>query len=420
MHTSATLIWVISLASILLMLFRPWRIGEVYWIAGGALILFISGLIPARRAVSALRQGVDVYLFLAGMMVLAELAREQGVFRWVAGVAASLAAGSRRRLFLLTYLSGALITTFLSNDATAVVLTPAVLAVAKRSRIPLRPYLFACALVANAASFLLPISNPANIIVFSGRVPRLSAWLSIFLVPSLGSLLITFLCLSMIFRADLQGRIEPVGPIEELSPGGKLALAGLAGAACLLIVASAFGLPLGLPACAAAVLALSAVAWKRPRIPWIVAGKVSWAVLPLVAGLFVIVEALQQAGLLALGSSGLAWISRSTRPVVQLVAGFAVALVSNAVNNLPVGLVGAAMIRNAHLWAQSASAILAHAILIGVDLGPNLSATGSLATILWLIILRREGVRISAWQFLKTGVLVMPFALAGSLLLLRK
>lgn len=418
-HLATALIWIISLASILLMLVRPWDIAEAYWIVGGALALSVSGLIPLERVEFALGQGVNVYLFLAGMMVLAELAREEGVFRWVAGFAARLASGSRRRLFLLIYLAGTAITALLSNDATAVVLTPAVLAVVRRVGVPARPYLFACALVANAASFLLPMSNPANIIVFSDRVPSLTVWLHIFLVPSIVSIVITFLCLRGIFRVDLAGGLEPAEAAERLSSGGKLALAGLAGAAGLLVAASAVCLPLGLPACAAAVLAISAVAWRRPRIPWIVARRVSWAVLALVAGLFVIVEALQLASLLRLGSSGLAWLGHAAQPGARLVAGFAVALLSNAVNNLPIGLVGAAMIQNAHAWAQSAHQILAHAILIGVDLGPNLSVTGSLATILWLIVLRREGVKVTAWQFLKIGVLVMPLALAGSLLCLR-
>jgi arsenical pump membrane protein len=62
---------------------------------------------------------------------------------------------------------------------------------------------------------------------------------------------------------------------------------------------------------------------------------------------------------------------------------------------------------------------LSHALLIGVDLGPNLSVTGSLATILWLIALRREGVEITAWEFFKVGMIAMPLALAASLLTLR-
>ena len=129
---SDLLIWFISLASILCVLLRPRDIAEAWWASGGALILVVFTLIPFSQAGSAILKGVDVYLFLAGMMILSELAREEGVFNWIAEVAATHAKGSPRRLFLLVYLAGTVVTAFLSNDATAVVLTPAVLTIVRR------------------------------------------------------------------------------------------------------------------------------------------------------------------------------------------------------------------------------------------------------------------------------------------------
>src|SRR3984885_3230116 len=126
-------VWIVSLASILCMLLRPRRIGEAYWIGGGALLLVASRLIPLRQAGHAVYEGLDVYLFLTGMMILAELAREGGVFEWVADVAARHAGNSATRLFVLIYLVGMVVTALLSNDATAVVLTPAVLAVVRKA-----------------------------------------------------------------------------------------------------------------------------------------------------------------------------------------------------------------------------------------------------------------------------------------------
>jgi di/tricarboxylate transporter len=151
------LTWVISLASIVLMLVRPRGIPEWVWIGGGAVVLVAARLLPLGGAMHAIREGVDVYLFLAGMMILAELAREEGVFDWVADIAVHHARGSASRLFLWVYLVGTVVTALLSNDATAVVLTPAVLAAVRRAKVEPRPHLLACALIANAASFLLPI-----------------------------------------------------------------------------------------------------------------------------------------------------------------------------------------------------------------------------------------------------------------------
>jgi arsenical pump membrane protein len=413
-HVSQVLIWTISLSSILCMLLRPRRIAEAYWVCGGGILLVLTRLILLPRAVHAVREGLDVYLFLAGMMILAELAREERVFDWVASVAAQHARNSPGRLFVLIYLVGALVTALLSNDATAVVLTPAVLAVVRRARVAPKPYLVACAFVANAASFVFPISNPANLVIFNQQMPPLSMWLVIFLLPSLASILLTFLCLRWVLRKELRGEMR--GDVKQipLSTEGKLALVGLGIAAVALVSSSALGLSLGAPTCCAAVSAMAVVAWRDRSIPLKIAKGVYWSVLPLVAGLFVIVEALQNAGLLRVGLMELRVLSGTATWAAKGTAAFVVALLSNGMNNLPVGLMSGAAIRH----AQEIS-VVAHAILIGVDLGPNLSVTGSLATILWLIALRREKVEITAWEFFKIGIIAMPVALVASLLVLR-
>jgi arsenical pump membrane protein len=138
------------------------------------------------------------------------------------------------------------------------------------------------------------------------------------------------------------------------------------------------------------------------------------SVLPLVAGLFVIVDALQRAGLLRLGLSGLRLLQETTTRAAGGTAALVVALLANGMNNLPVALMSGAAMR--HMGETS---VVAHAMVVGIDLGPNLSVTGSLATILWLIALRREKVEISAWQFFKIGIVAMPVALIASLLVLR-
>lgn len=407
------LIWLISLASILCMLFRPRRIAEAYWVGAGAILLVVTRLIPLHQAGHAIYEGLDVYLFLTGMMILAELAREEHVFAWVADVAARHASRSPARLFVLVYLVGIVVTALLSNDATAVVLTPAVLAVVRRADVQPKPYLLSCALIANAASFIFPISNPANLVVFGPHMPHLLDWLGIFILPSAASVVLTFFCLRWISHRALQGEyhgeLKPVG----LSIEGKLALAGLLLAGAALITSSALGLSLGAPTCGAALLAVTIVAWRDHKIPLRAAQGVSWSILPLVAGLFVIVEALRDTGLLHLALTGLQDLAQYSEWMGKFVAAFVVAVLSNGMNNLPVGLMAGAAIRH-----NQQAGIIANAILIGVDLGPNLSVTGSLATILWLIALRRENVEITAWDFLKVGIVAMPVALTGSLLLL--
>lgn len=403
-------IWFLSLAAIVCMLLRPWRIGEAVWIGAGAVLLIVVRLISPQQAAQAAAKGADVYFFLTGMMLLAELARHEGVFDWIADIAVRRAGSSASRLFLLIYATGVVVTALLSNDATAVVLTPAILAAVRRARAEPKPYLFACALIANAASFVFPISNPANLVVYGDHLPPLGSWIRIFILPSVVSIAVTYFCLRFLCRKVLASEIHiPTIPVS-LTPSGRLALGGLVVAAAVLLSASGFGVGLGIPTCAAAVASLILVSFKDRGIYKRAAVDISWSILPLVAGLFVLVEALNSAGLLRLVEGGFEWLTREPRLISYLVSSGGTALLSNAMNNLPVALAAGS--------ALQFTPQLAHAVLIGVNLGPNLSVTGSLATILWLIALRRENVEITPWQFLKTGLIVMPAALIASLIAL--
>ncbi|MGA7158343.1 MAG: SLC13 family permease [Acidobacteriaceae bacterium] len=396
--------------SILLMLLRPWGVSEVWWVSGGAVLLVGLGLVPLGLAGRAVAEGSDVYLFLVGMMLLAELAREQGVFDWVASVVVRGAGGSCSRLFFLVYAVGTVVTVFLSNDATAVVLTPAILVVVRKARISPLPYLFVCALVANAASFVLPISNPANLVVFHAGMPPLGAWLRAFGVPSVLAVAATYWVMWVFFRGELCTRIEGEPEPVSLSRTGRLVLWGLGLVVCTLLVASAMRMNLGLPTCLAALVVVGVVSLLAKRSPVGLFRGVSWGTILLVAGLFVMVDAVESQGALRLTEGWLAAAQRLAPAAGVMVVGFAVGVANNVVNNLPLGLIAGATLHAAHVRGM-----MADVVMVGVDLGPNLSVTGSLATILWLLALRKEGVEVGFWRFFKLGVVAMPVALAVAL-----
>jgi arsenical pump membrane protein len=404
--------------SIVLMLIRPHGIPEVWWISGGALLLIALRLVPLKLTGQAVAKGSDVYLFLIGMMLLSELAREQGVFDWAASVAVRGANGSCSRLFLLVYSVGTLVTIFMSNDATAVVLTPAILTAVRKARVSPLPYLFVCALIANAASFVLPISNPANLVVFHTGMPPLGRWLADFGVPSLLSILVTFVVMRLLFRNELCKSIECEVDDKKLSGSGKLVLAGLALMIGVLLCASALKKDLGLPTCLAALVVTTIVSIKSKSNLITLAREISWGTLLLVAGLFVMVDAVESQGALDLTQRWLAWASGLGQGMGAVVVGFVIGVANNVVNNLPLGLIAGGTIQAAHT-----NGLMANAVLIGVDLGPNLSVTGSLATILWLLALRKdsgghtggERLDVSFWRFLKVGAVAMPVALFAAL-----
>jgi arsenical pump membrane protein len=396
--------------SIALMLVRPRGIPEVYWIGGGALLLIVLRLVSLPLAGKAVGEGSDVYLFLIGMMLLSELAREHGVFDWLSSAAVHSADGSTKRLFALVYAIGTLVTIFMSNDATAVVLTPAILTVVRKAKVQPLPYLFACAFIANGASFVLPISNPANLVVFHQGMPPLGRWLLSFGVPSLLSIASTYAVMRLVFRADLSATIEETVEAKRLDGNGKMVLAGLGLMIAVLLTASALKKDLGLPTCLAALTITAIVSIKARNNPWKLAKEISWGTLALVAGLFIMVDAVESIGGLKYTQAALHWAEGLAPAMGALVTGFSVGVANNLLNNLPLGLIAGSTLQAAH-----AKGLLANTVLIGVDLGPNLAVTGSLATILWLIALRKEKLDLSFWDFLKVGVVVMPVAMLASI-----
>lgn len=404
------IIWCITALATAGVILRPFRVPEYVWALGGALVLVLAGLVPVHMALGAVAKGDDVYLFLIGMMLLAEMARREGLFDWLATLAARQARGSSQRLFDLVFVVGTLVTVFLSNDATAVVLTPAVYAATRAAKADPLPYLFICAFIANAASFVLPISNPANLVIYGRHMPPLLDWLAQFSLPSLAAIVLTYGVLRLTQRRHLRQPLAEVAPSGPLPLGARLTALGIGVTAVLLLVVSALDRPLGLPTCAAGLLTVALVHGVRRRSPWAVFKGVAWGVLPLVAGLFVLVEALALTGVIRHLAQLLDGWARSAPGQATWGAGVLVAIACNLVNNLPAGLIAGSVGQLADLPAQTTSALV-----IAVDLGPNLSITGSLATLLWLIAVRREGLHVSAWTFLKLGLLVMPPALLGAL-----
>ena len=340
------------------------------------------------------------------MLALGEFAKIEGVFDWAASHAVRAAGTSSLRLFAIVFGVGILTTALLSNDATIVVLTPAVIVALRRTDAPALPYLFACAFVANAASFILPISNPSNLLVFGNAMPGLGTWLRWLVLPSAIAVAVTAIGLGLLFRSSLR-RGHTIHDDSLADRPAASVLVTLAIAALVLIAVSARNGPLGAGALSVAVLATLVLVVRRHDALAALAAGIQWPIVPLTAALFVIVSAVDAAG--ALG-----WTRALIERTSPLATGWALALASNIANNLPVGLNTGQTLTALH--PDSAKSFAA---LIGVNLGPNLSTNGSLATILWLAIVRKNGEQASPLSFLRTGLIVTPVALTLALLALR-
>jgi len=407
MMSAAQATWAIAALATAGVIVRPWRLPEAIWAVLGAGALVVLGLLSWSDALAGGLKGTDVYLFLAGMMLLAEVARQEGLFDRLAAFAVAHARGSPHRLFLLVYVVGTVVTVLLSNDATAVVLTPAVYAATRAAGAGPLPYLYACVFIANAASFVLPISNPANLVIFGSRMPHLAAWLAQFGPPSIVAILATYAMLRLSQRRALaRERIAEAVARRELTRGGRHTAYGILVTAVVLLACSALDVRLGLPTFLCGVLTAAIILAANRGGVWPLVRHVAWGVLPLVAGLFVLVEGLVRTGVIAALGRLLAEAVATSETGAAWTTGLVVAVACNLMNNLPVGLIAGSV-----LAADHVPAAITGAALIGVDLGPNLSVTGSLATILWLVALRREGQDVGPWQFLAVGIAVTPPAL---------
>lgn len=396
----------IALACIALVGVRPKPIPVWIWAAGGALVLVATGAEPASGALGAIAAQWNVLLFILGLMGLSAAAESSGLLEWVADALLDRARGSRRRLFSALFLAGAALTALLSNDATAIVFTPVVYRAVTKRGIPALPYLYACTFVADTASFGLPFSNPANVLIlprpsFAGFVAHLAP-------PAIAAVALNLAIFLYLFRKDLQGTYS-WEPVERIGARRFATLLAVLSVAAAYVVALVLGWPIGPVALAGAAFVL-AVARTSPREA---AARIGWSTFLLLAGLFALVDAVERAGLLRWAVAALVDAEREGRFVSIFAAAFGSAIASNFINNLPV----AAICRP--LVAHGPGTWLSYAFVAGVDLGPNLTTAGSLATILWFSILRERGVAIRPLEYLRLGVATVPAMLLVTSLWLR-
>jgi arsenical pump membrane protein len=283
---------------------------------------------------------------------------------------------------------------------------------AARLRVPILPYAYACAYLANTASLAFPISNPANILVLHGAPLSATAFLELLALPALGASVATIVFLLIAHRRELRGSIEVSGATDADSDAGLVAIGiGLIVVAYLVALESSW--PVGVVAAVGAT-SLILVRLVRGRLDLAQLRKdVEWGIFPLLAGLIVVVAAAQSTGLASviaealhgaagLGAGGLALI------------GLGSAALANAMNNLPWALLASAALPVADLADRRVEG----AVLIGIDVGPNFSTVGSLATLLWLLILRRKSVGISSLDYVRESWIPSGLALAAALAIL--
>ena len=389
-----------------LVVVRPRRWSEAWWTMLGAAAMLALGLVSPRQAISATLAGKNALLFLLSLLALSLLVGKSGFFDWAALRCAHIAKGNARSLYRNAFVLGAIITAILSLDTTAVILTPVMLALVRRLKLPAAPYIVLCALVANVGSLLLPISNLTNILFADTFHLTFAAFAARMVAPQIVALATTYALLRWQFRRQIAERFDGESLPEPASvvPNRAYFLVCVTVLVVVLIgyfIAPLVGLePYAIAFAGSGVLALAGAISGRVRIRAV--SELSWSVFPFVVGLFVAVQGLESLGIIGVSSGWLAHL-RPDSPEKLFAAAGATAFASNVMNNLP-----AALIARSVLLASHADTGTVLAALVGTDVGPIITPFGSLATMLVVALARREGQEVRTGRLLIFGLWAAP------------
>ena len=387
---------------------RPRGLPEAAAAVPAALLALALGLVTPAQAGQTISQLRSTILFLAAILLISHLADADGVFGWLGAMLARRSRGDPVRLLGWVFVAAAVTTAVLSLDATVVLLTPVILTTVRTVRVRAAPHVYAATHLSNSASLLLPVSNLTNLLAYQASGLAFVSFAGVMAGPWVVCLAVEYVIFRLFFHTDLReadtGAAAPGASVSQppvtgapATPRTALALLGmiLLGFA----VGPVFGVePVAVAVAGALVMAVRALI-RRQVTPSALVREINPLFLVFVAALGVVVDGATSHGLQdALAAA----LPDGTSLVALLVLAAAAAVLANLINNLP-----ATLVLLAALGAHPATAAVL-AVLIGVNVGPNMTYTGSLATLLWRRVLHDRGHRPSLARFTRLGLLTVP------------
>ncbi|MBK8446159.1 MAG: arsenic transporter [Micropruina sp.] len=386
---------------------RPRGLPEAVAAVPAALIVLLTGALSWAQAWAEIQHLFPVVAFLAAVLVISELCDADGLFRYAGALMAAKSRGEAHRLLVFVFVLASAVTAVLSLDATVVLLTPVVFATASRMGVRPKPHAYACTHLANAGSLLLPVSNLTNLLAMSAAGLTFVSFAGLMALPWLAVIAVEYVAFRLFFASELSipaTNPEPpeVPPLPRFSAGVlALTLAGF-------VVASFFHIEAAWVALAGALVMLTRALMLKQVSPKDVPGFINLGFLGFVLSLGVVVTAVVEGGL---GAAIGAIVPQGQSLVALLLWAGLAAVLANVVNNLPAVLVLLP-------FAAQAGTGAVLAVLIGVNVGPNLTYVGSLATLLWRRIVQAHDHETPIQEFTLLGLLATPLAIVVGVLAL--
>jgi arsenical pump membrane protein len=337
---------------------------------------------------------------------LSLLVGKSGFFDWAAIRCARVAKGDAHSLYRNAFVAGAIITAILSLDTTAVMLTPVMLALVKRLKVPAAPYVLLCAFVANVGSLALPISNLTNLLFADAFHQTFAAFAARMIVPQLVALVTTYAVLRWHFRRELPVSFDSEVLPEPASvvPHHAYFLICVSVLAAVLVgyfLAPLMGIePYVFAFAGCGVLAIAGAMAGCVHLR--AARELTWDIFPFVIGLFIAVQGLENLGIIGAEAG---WLESMRHGSIEkfLAAAGATVFASNIMNNLPAALIARSVLVRSHAHMGTVLAAL-----IGADVGPMVTPFGSLATMLVLAFARRDGEEVRTGELVMLGLWAVP------------
>lgn len=412
------------LFTLVLVIWQPKGL-SIGWSASiGAVLALLFGVVNLSNVLEVIGIVWDATFAFVAIILISMTIDEIGLFTWAALHMARLGGGNRRRMFLWMTLLGTLVAAFFANDGAALILTPIVLAKVRAlgfNRREMLPFIMAGGFIADTTSLPLVVSNLVNIVSADFFHIGFVTYASRMVIPDIASYLFSIAALYLYFRRDLPPSYdvrqvpEPRTAIQD----PRLFRWSFAVLAMLFVgylASEAAHIPVSIVAAAAAALLLGAA--RISQSPAVHVGKIlrraPWSIVVFSIGMYVVVFGLRNAGFTSGLTGALTGLGREGTLPAAVGMGFIAAALSSVMNNMPTVMFDALAIHAAHATA-SMKAVLAYANVVGCDLGPKFTPIGSLATLLWLHVLRQKDVKIGWGYYMKTGVLLTVPTLLGTL-----